>query len=77
MATSFFQQPNICTAGFRSPCGITRSVVLQFFSLVIEQENDEDFYKKISVDDMAKAIFVLENWLELAHFLDTERLVDG
>jgi len=45
--------------------------------LVIEQENDEDFYKKISVDDMAKAIFVLENWLELAHFLDTERLVDG
>lgn len=48
-----------------------------FFTLVVEQENDEDFYKKISVDDMARAIFVLENWLELAHFLDTDRLVDG
>lgn len=47
------------------------------FSLVIEQENDEDFYKKISVYDLARAIFVLENWLELAHFLDTERLVDS
>lgn len=33
--------------------------------------------KEVSVDDTARAIFVLENWLKLAHFLDTEQLVYG
>ena len=47
------------------------------FSMVIEQENDEDFYKKILVRDRARAIFVLEKWLELAHFCDMDHLVDG
>lgn len=41
------------------------------------QEEEHVSYTEVSVDDTARAIFVLENWLKLAHFLDTEQLVYG